>query len=157
MEKIKSRRRSRVEIIQVLYKYELLNEEIDLLDIFENYDFLDEAQMRKIKSIAKNYAFIKKSLSSLTNQSWHWERIAPLTRAILVNGASECFYLQPKIVLNEAVEITKMFYSSVEITNEEGIVVNKHDSKQYKFVNAILQNFYKLLVDLEARTKNENA
>ncbi|UUM19518.1 MULTISPECIES: transcription antitermination factor NusB [unclassified Mycoplasma] len=157
MEKIKSRRRSRVEIIQVLYKFELLNEPINIIDVFENYDFLDQVQLKKIKSIAKNYQFLKKSLISLINQSWSWDRISPVVRAIIINGASECFYLQPKIVFNEAIEITKTYFLPDEIKDENGNVINKHDSKQYKFVNAILQNFYKLLVKMENEISNENS
>ncbi|WP_025755546.1 transcription antitermination factor NusB [Mycoplasmopsis cricetuli] len=154
--KKKSRRRSRIEIIQVLYQYELLNQEINITDIFENYDFLDQSQIQKIESIAKNYTFLKQSLASLINSNWKWKRISPVTRAILLNAASECFYTQPKIVFNEAIEITKLFFDSEEIKNDQGLIVNLHDSKQYKFVNAILQNFYKLLIKLEVITLQEN-
>ncbi|UUD36607.1 transcription antitermination protein NusB [Mycoplasmopsis citelli] len=157
MGKIKSRRRTRIEIIQVLYKFELFNEPINLVEVFDNYDFLDQIQIKKIESISKNYNFLKTSLVSLVNQSWSWDRISPLTRAIIINGASECFYLQPRIVFNEAVEIAKLFFEPTEIKDENGEIINKHDSKQYKFVNAILQNFYKLLVNMEAKSSHENA
>lgn len=86
---------------------------------------------------------------SLLDHDWKWERISPLVRAILLNGASEMFYIEPKIVINEAIEITKSFFVPEPIYNDKEKIVNEHNLKQYRFVNAILQNYYKLLVSLE--------
>ncbi|WP_051616775.1 transcription antitermination protein NusB [Mycoplasmopsis sturni] len=148
----KGRRKSRLEVIQVLYKYELLNENIEISDVFENYEFLDRSQIQKIDTIAKNYKTLKGFLISLLDYDWKWTRISPVIRAILLNGASEMFYIEPKIVINEAIEITKSFFVPEKIYNEKDQVINEHDLKQYRFVNAILQNYYKLLVSLENKS-----
>ncbi|VEU70222.1 transcription antitermination protein NusB [Mycoplasmopsis glycophila] len=143
----KSRRQKRVEIIQVLYKYELLEREINIQDVFDEFPFLDKEQLVAIDKIAKSYNVLKKSLSKFINPSWKWERISPVVRAILLNGAYELFFIQPRIVINEAVEITKnYFWKPIEPINKDERI---YDDWQYKFVNGILENYYKLLLKLE--------
>ncbi len=51
------------------------------------------------------------------------------------------FSITPKVVINEAVEITKYFYDT--------------ESNFYKLVNAIVQNIYKYFVINEAIKQDE--
>ncbi|WP_324672391.1 transcription antitermination protein NusB [Mycoplasma sp. 888] len=136
----KSRREIRLNVIQVLYKYELLNEAIDVPAAVTEFDFIDIEETKRLSLIASNYKFLRKTLSSLLNSDWSWERLSPVVRAIILNGAFELFNNQPKIVFNESVEITKMFFlpasDRLNVTQEESY---------YKFVNGILENYYKLI------------
>ncbi|MEA4162436.1 MULTISPECIES: transcription antitermination protein NusB [unclassified Mycoplasma] len=136
----KSRREIRLNVIQVLYKYELLNEAIDVPTAVTEFDFVDIEETKRLSLIASNYKFLRKTLSSLLNSDWSWERLSPVVRAIILNGAFELFNNQPKIVFNESVEITKMFFPPAldqsNVTQEESY---------YKFVNGILENYYKLI------------
>ncbi|MEA4191113.1 transcription antitermination protein NusB [Mycoplasma sp. 2248] len=136
----KSRREIRLNVIQVLYKYELLNEAIDVPAAVTEFDFIDIEETKRLSLIASNYKFLRKTLSSLLNSDWSWERLSPVVRAIILNGAFELFNNQAKIVFNESVEITKMFFPPAldqsNVTQEESY---------YKFVNGILENYYKLI------------
>ncbi|WP_036452821.1 transcription antitermination protein NusB [Mycoplasma buteonis] len=143
----KTRREKRVEIIQVIYKYELLNQKIVLQEVFDEFHYLDKEQLIAIDKIAKNYDFLKKTISKFINKNWEWNRISPIIRAILLNGGSELFTLQPKIVINEAIEITKMYFLKPE--NSANKESKAYDDWQYKFVNGVLENYYKMLLKLE--------
>ncbi|RIV16904.1 transcription antitermination protein NusB [Mycoplasmopsis gallopavonis] len=147
----KNRRTKRVEVIQVIYKYELLEEKIDVKQAFEEFDYLDNEQLLMLEKVHKNYKFLKNTLLKLINPSWKWHRISPIVRAILLNGACELFFLQPKIVINEAIEITKMYFLKPE--SKEQASANFYDDWQYKFVNGVLENYYKLLLKLEVITQ----
>ncbi|VEU75174.1 transcription termination factor [Mycoplasmopsis maculosa] len=122
----------RIEIINAIYYFELIETKLDTKYIFENYSNLNNNQFLQIEKIAKNYAFLKTSISTFLREDWSWNRISPLIRAILINAANELFTIQPRIVINEAVEITKLYYGD--------------DNNFYKMVNAILNNVYKLFV-----------
>ncbi|EFF41472.1 transcription antitermination protein NusB [Mycoplasmopsis alligatoris] len=137
----KTRRKSREEKIQVIYRFELFDEVINISQSFVEFDFLDPSQLKFLEGIEKNYVFIKKIINSFLNTDWTWHRIPPFIRAVLINATAELFAIPPKIVINEAVEITKDFFCMTE-----------KDQKFYKFVNAILQNVYKSIVALESST-----
>ncbi|RTZ68155.1 MAG: hypothetical protein DSZ21_02300 [Tenericutes bacterium] len=64
---MESKVKKQEEIIQYLYKYELLNKEIDTIDAFENYNF-NKSQLKQIEQIKKLYpklrAMIVKNLNN---------------------------------------------------------------------------------------------
>ncbi|MFV8470517.1 transcription antitermination factor NusB [Mycoplasma sp. 1458C] len=145
----KSRREMRKTVIAVLYKYELLEESIKVEEAFEEF-FLDREELLRLELIARNYAFLRKSLNALLNKNWKWERISPLIRAIILNGAFELYNTNPKIVINEAIEITKIYFPK-DLPDQPATL----QGKQYKFVNAILENYLKLIQTFELAEKLE--
>ncbi|QKT05419.1 transcription antitermination factor NusB [Mycoplasma sp. OR1901] len=141
----KTRRELRIEVISVLYKYELLGEKINLEEVKEEFN-LNNEQLKTLKRIENSYVFSKNIFNRLLNENWSWNRIDPLIRAILINAASEFKLIQPKIVFNEAIEITKMYYPL-----EEG----EQNRDKKNLVNGILENFYKAILLIENKAKNE--
>jgi len=110
------------EIVQYLYKYELLNEPIDVVDAFENYDF-SASQLKEIEKISKLYPKLKMIIRKNLKE-WKWERIAPLERSILLYGSFEMMFKDKALVINGMVMIAKGFI----------------DEKKYKYINAILES-----------------
>ncbi|MHA3826145.1 transcription antitermination protein NusB [Mycoplasma sp. VS276A1] len=147
MQHKKPRREMRKAVIAVLYKYELLEQPINVEEAFEEF-ILDREELLRLSLIAKNYAFLRKSLNALLNKNWKWERISPLIRAIILNGAFELYHTEPKIVINEAIEITKIYFPKDEKDQPATL-----QGKQYKFVNAILENYQKLIQTFELAEK----
>ncbi|MCU4706334.1 transcription antitermination factor NusB [Mycoplasma sp. CSL7503-lung] len=143
--KNKTRRELRIEVISVLYKYELLGEKISLEEIKQEFN-LNNEQLKTLRRIENSYIFSKNIFNRLLNENWSWNRIDPLIRAILINAASEFKIIQPKIVFNEAIEITKMYYPL-----EDG----EQNKDKKNLVNGILENFYKAILLIENKTKNE--
>ncbi|MCU9935680.1 antitermination protein NusB [Mycoplasmopsis cynos] len=148
IKKHKSMRTQRVEIINEIYRTELLEEHFDYQQIIIDNIELTSLQISRLNEIQQRYEFIKKIYGKLINKDWTWDRISPLIRAILINAANEFWSVETKIVINEAIEITKMFFGSPELDEIETI-----DNRLYRFVNALLQNFYKTLLHLEMSTK----
>lgn len=131
-----SRRQFRTGIINTIYRYELANEELNINEIFETDKDLNNEQFLQVEKISKNYSFYKKTILQFFKENFPWEKATPLVRAILLNGAHELLFIDPKIVINEAVEITKTYYGS--------------EANLYKMVNAVLENIYKFFVASEA-------
>ncbi|WP_027120873.1 transcription antitermination factor NusB [Mycoplasmopsis lipofaciens] len=136
-----SRRKFRLGNIGVIYKYELFDKEININEVFQENQDLTNEQFLEIEKLKKNYSFYKKIISSFLNADWKWERISPLLRAILIYAVHELFLIEPRIVINEAVEITKYYFED--------------EKNYYKWINAILQNIYKYLVVQEAKLREE--
>lgn len=134
----KTMRKSRIEIIQTIYKFELLNFPISASEAFEEFDFLNAKQIKYIEKLSENYSFLKEMICKFLNTDWNWTRISPVLKSILLNASAELFFLPPKIAINEAVEITKILYG-----------IDPKTTEATKFVNAILQNLYKSIVALE--------
>ncbi|QGZ97879.1 transcription antitermination protein NusB [Mycoplasma sp. NEAQ87857] len=153
----KTRRQIRIEIIQILYKFELLETPIDLKTIMDEFPYINDEQLLTIKKIAKNYDFLKKTISKFMNRDWSWDRVSPLIRGILLNSANELFFLPPRIVINEALEITKTYFPKANLSEEELKKDREFDHIQYRFVNGILENYYKLLVHLEYYSAKDDA
>ncbi|MGZ9428851.1 transcription antitermination factor NusB [Mycoplasma sp. 1012] len=124
----KTRKQYRIELISVIYSYELQDLVIESNRIFESKD-LNKQQIQTLELIEKQYFFHKKIISSFFKENVLWNNVKPLIRAILLMGAFELMYLDKRIVINEFVEITKDF------TLEE--------DTDYKFVNAILDKVSK--------------
>ncbi|MEA4115460.1 transcription antitermination protein NusB [Mycoplasma sp. 744] len=131
--KFKSQRDARIELINIIYAHELLNEKLDINQIFSDELTLNNKQIKSLEFINQNYDFYIKIISHFIKEGWNWERISALHRAILINATNEMFNnLAAKVAINEAIEITKLFF----------------DDESYKMINAILQNVYKHLISL---------
>lgn len=139
----KSMRQSRIEVVQVLYKFIILEREIDPAIAFEEFDFLNRTQLEKLEKIANNYEFIKKMIKINLSADWSFERLNPITKAILINATYELFVLDKAIVINEALEIGKMFFDTEDFQAK----------KNLKFINACLQSVFNALVILEKRNR----
>lgn len=132
-------RRTRIEIINILYQNELFEKTINLDQLFLEEKELSNLAFKKIEKIANHYQFFVQTIKLFIHQNWKWQRISPLIRAILILGAYELMEIdQPKIVINEAIELTKMYFD---------------DEIQFKMVNAILQNIYKYYLKNELEYK----
>lgn len=138
---MQSRRDFRIGIINVLYKYELLSKPLDMGQIFEAESGLNNGQFKRLELISKNYFFIKNNIEKFLRKDYSWERISPLIRAILINATQEFFLIPPKVVVNEAIEITKIYFDDAD--------------NYYKVVNAILQNIYQDFVKNEVAIKKD--
>lgn len=138
---MKSRRNYRLGIISVIYKYELLGEKLSSDQIFSEESDIDNEQFKQLELISLNYDYYQKTILKFLNQNTAWTKLPALVRAILINTTQELFSITPKVVINEAVEITKYFYDT--------------ESNFYKLVNAIVQNIYKYFVINEAIKQDE--
>ncbi|WP_027334720.1 transcription antitermination factor NusB [Mycoplasmopsis felifaucium] len=126
-----TRRQFRINIINVIYRYELMNEDIDINKIFEQNKKLSSEEIKQLEQITLNYKYYKSVIISFFKTNYEWTKVSPLIRAILINATHELFSIAPKVVINEAVEITKTYFED--------------ENNLYKMVNAILQNIYKFL------------
>ncbi|WP_434337123.1 transcription antitermination factor NusB [Mesomycoplasma conjunctivae] len=118
-------------VISLLYQSELLEEQINVGQIFQDHPELDSEQIKMFKFIAKNYSLLQKLIAAHLNSQWQWERILPLNRAILLYGISELFFSEHRIVINEMIEISKEFTADGD--------------KDYGFINAVIENVYQYL------------
>ncbi len=122
--------KKRTEIINTIYKYELFDQKVDSKQIFED-DNLDDNAIKIIEQIEAKYGSLKKIIIAALSADWEWERLQPLVRAILLYGTYELFLNNPKIVINEMINITKIYIP--------GTV--------YKLVNKVLDLIASKLVD----------
>lgn len=122
--------KKRTEIINTIYKYELFDKKVDSKQIFED-DNLDDNAIKIIEQIEAKYDSLKKIIIAALSADWEWERLQPLVRAILLYGTYELFLNNPKIVINEMINITKIYIP--------GTV--------YKLVNKVLDLIASKLVD----------
>lgn len=100
--------KKRTEIINTIYKYELFDQKVDSKQIFED-DNLDDNAIKIIEQIEAKYDSLKKIIIAALSVDWEWERLQPLVRAILLYGTYELFLNNPKIVINEMINITKIY------------------------------------------------
>lgn len=122
--------KKRTKIINTIYKYELFDQKVDSKQIFED-DNLDDNAIKIIEQIEAKYDSLKKIIIAALSADWEWERLQPLVRAILLYGTYELFLNNPKIVINEMINITKIYIP--------GTV--------YKLVNKVLDLIASKLVD----------
>ncbi|MBG0730935.1 transcription antitermination protein NusB [Mycoplasma sp. 'Moose RK'] len=128
MRNLSRQRTKRMMNISLVYSWELFDKNIDIDVIKARYFDLTQDQVKLLSFIQRNYTFLKKVIVLQLRSNWSWERIFPLIRSILIVGAAELFFIAPKIVFNESIEITKIFCA-------------KNDT-DYSFVNAVLQKIY---------------
>ena len=100
--------KKRTEIINTIYKYELFDQKVDSKQIFED-DNLDDNAIKIIEQIEAKYDSLKKIIIAALSAYWELERLQPLVRAILLYGTYELFLNNPKIVINEMINITKIY------------------------------------------------
>ena len=130
------RRHARVLALQAFFSYETQDFETSIEDVFEQAALLSEQDdgtldegIRKyafkiVKFAAQNLEKIDKTLSKYT-QGWSFERLCAIDRNLLRIATAEMdekFGVPVKVVINEAIEIAKVFGTD--------------DSA--KFVNAVL-------------------
>lgn len=116
----------RVKIITYIYQYELFDEKVNVNEIFSNND-LNNFEVQTLTIIQNKYVLFKNLIIKALNNAWIWERLQPLIRAILLYGLYELFINEPKVVINEMVNITKIYTIGDE----------------YKLVNKVLDTLLK--------------
>lgn len=150
--KPKTQRQKRIEKIQILYQVELLNLQKDFDFVLNMEPYLDAKQTKEVFVVLKNYDYFKNFLESLLDPSWNWQRLSYMLRAILLNACAEFEFIDARIVINEAVEITKIFFQlTSDISAKE---YNSIDYNLFKFTNALLETYYKTKVKIEAFKSN---
>ncbi len=121
-----SQMKSRMNVINVLYLYELTGEQLDSFAVHDNFD-LSETEFKSLNWIIKKYDALKKVVCKYLKQGWSWNRLAPLERGLLLYGAFEMSFRSKSIVINEIITLAKGFIPG--------------DS--YKFINGILDKVAK--------------
>lgn len=116
----------RVKIITYIYQFELFDEKVNVNEIFNNND-LNNFDVQTLTIIQNKYVLFKNLIIKALNNAWIWERLQPLIRAILLYGLYELFINEPKVVINEMVNITKIYTIGDE----------------YKLVNKVLDTLLK--------------
>lgn len=116
----------RVKIITYIYQFELFDEKMNVNEIFSNND-LNNFEVQTLTVIQNKYVLFKNLIIKALNNAWIWERLQPLIRAILLYGLYELFINEPKVVINEMVNITKIYTIGDE----------------YKLVNKVLDTLLK--------------
>lgn len=116
----------RVKIITYIYQFELFDEKVNVNEIFSNND-LNNFEVQTLTIIQNKYVLFKNLIIKALNNAWIWERLQPLIRAILLYGVYELFINEPKVVINEMVNITKIYTIGDE----------------YKLVNKVLDTLLK--------------
>ncbi|QJB71288.1 transcription antitermination protein NusB [Mycoplasma sp. 1654_15] len=126
------RRIHRMELVSLIYTYELFDSKINTNEIFASYNLSSE-QITILEAIEKKYEILQKLIINFIGQNWTWTRILPLIRSILLLGTWELLITDNKIVIDEMVSMTKDY--TLENDNE------------YKFVNAVLDKINQFYED----------
>ncbi|ASI53805.1 N utilization NusB-like protein [Metamycoplasma hyosynoviae] len=118
----------RVKIINFIYKYELLGEKLNANELFEEEELLKN-EIVILSQIEGKYELFKKLIVSITKDEWEWERLQPLVRAILIYGIYEMFITEHKVVINEMINIAKIYIpgSEYKLINKVLDIVSKLD------------------------------
>jgi transcription antitermination protein NusB len=138
MKGIGNRRKARILAFQALYSYDISAAQLE--DLFQ-YDWVKEDVSDDIKTFSS--FLIKGAVDNLDEidglikgslQNWDFDRLEKVSLAILRMSIYALLYqkdIPPKVVIDEAVEITKEFGTD--------------DS--YRFVNGILDNIKKKIYE----------
>ncbi|WP_330463272.1 transcription antitermination factor NusB [Metamycoplasma gateae] len=122
----------RKNIINYIYQYELFNIQINTSEIVNNeLNKISISEISTLEIIQSKYQTLKNIANKFLLETWTWERINPLIRAVLIFGIYELTYNEPRVVINEMVNITKMFVPGDD----------------YKFVNRILDRISKEIIN----------
>lgn len=136
---LSARRIYRLNIISIIYSYELFDKKINLEEVFENYE-LSKKEIDALNFIKNMYGFFQKTIVNFLKKDWSWKTIHPLIRSILLLGSFELLFLDARIIINELVEITKDY--------------TLESDPDYKFVNAILERISHTYEKLNKKNKN---
>ena len=132
------RRCARECALEVFYRLDIGNEPVEktVSEILEKKKFSPQGRkffLQLVEDTNKNLADIDKAIK-LTLKHWTFSRLSSVDRAILRVASCELLYyadVPPKVVINEAIEITKK-YSSADAAG---------------FVNGVLDAVYKRKCD----------
>lgn len=110
------RRLLREKVLQVLYAYEISKEPLILVE---------EQQLDELRKFKNDFEFAKELISQVVQHEadidavikakathWEFERIAVVDKILLRMGICELLYfpdIPPKVTINEAIEIAKLF------------------------------------------------
>ena len=114
---------TREKIIAYIYLYELFSKKLDNINATKIKGYTQQ-EIKIINNITKAYDLLKKIILIYTKKTWLWERIAPLSRAILVYGAFELSFSDKALVNDILVRYSQKFIPD----------------ETYKFINSILDN-----------------
>lgn len=125
---MRSRRSLRIKVMEVLYAYEIGGDPIDKIkkDLLSNINSAEDYNfvVRLINEIVLNRPRIEEMIKDrLTN--WEYDKISVIDKILLEIGTAELLFfpeIPPKVTINEAIEIAKV-YSTAQSS---------------KFVNGIL-------------------
>ncbi|TPR54353.1 transcription antitermination factor NusB [Metamycoplasma neophronis] len=112
---------NRVRIINFIYQSELFNAPLSTKEIFADND-LENWEVNVLNLIEQKYDLLVNIAKKFIDPDWEWNRINPLTRAIIIYGEYELLVNDPKVVINEMVNISKIF----------------SPNNDYKFINKVL-------------------
>ncbi|MCE1165968.1 MAG: transcription antitermination factor NusB [Bacteroidetes bacterium] len=122
------RRFVRIKALEVLYAYQIAKDHIDkvkkdlLTEItdLEKYNFASEL----IDAVLKNQRSIDTLITGRI-QNWEYDRVAILDKIILRLAIAELLYfpeIPPKVSINEAIELAKMYCSDKSPTFVNGVL-----------------------------------
>jgi len=128
------RRLLREKVLQVLYAYELSKEPLILVE---------EQQLDELRQFKNDFEFAKELISQVVQHEadidavikakathWEFERIAVVDRILLRMGICELLYfpdIPPKVTINEAIEIAKLFSTTKSGPFINGILDSIHN------------------------------
>ncbi|MDJ1645541.1 transcription antitermination factor NusB [Mycoplasma phocimorsus] len=136
----KSAREYRYDLITIIYKHQLLEDEINIPLLVKEYE-LTPLQAKQLEIYNEKYAFLEGIISKNLSKNWTFIRINFLLRAILLLGTIELIYSNPKIIINEMIEIARDYSFS---------------EREVKFVNGILDSIRREISDIKKRTNAES-
>jgi len=140
-----ARRRARTKAVQALYQWDLSGANIpDILEQFDLYQDMAKVDMdhfqQLVHGVPANIDTIDKAISQHISRKL--DDLDPIERNILRLCSfelSECIEVPYKVIINEAVELTKLFGA------EQG----------HKFVNGVIDKIAKQLRPLETGQKTD--
>ena len=142
------RRRSRESALQVLYQWDLTQQDTQKgLAHFKEHFSLKEESDPFLEQIVRGVLTHRKEIDRLIEQyseNWRLDRIAPIDHTILRIAIFELLYcdeIPPKVTLNEAVDLGKQYGSE--------------DSG--RFINGILDRIMNEVVQKPGKTASMNA
>lgn len=136
------RRRAREGAFEVLYRYDIGNEDIkkasnEVLTTHKFSPAVKEFFLKLVNETYRNLANIDKTIEA-NLQHWSLSRLVSVDRAILRIACAELLYfddIPPKVTINEALEIAKKF--------------GGEDSP--RFINGVLDAIYKKTKKVEKK------
>ncbi|BDX52780.1 transcription antitermination factor NusB [Metamycoplasma equirhinis] len=121
---------NRIKLITFIYQFELFDEKISCEKIFQDND-LQNWEVNILNLIESKYDFLINVAKQFISKDWEWNRVLPLTRAIIIYGEYELLFNEPKIVINEMINICKLL----------------SPNNDYKFVNKVLDLISKNVIN----------
>ncbi|PZV99936.1 transcription antitermination protein NusB [Metamycoplasma auris] len=122
----------RKNIINYIYQFELFETNLSTAEIINNkLNIVNEDELKTLELIESKYETLKSIARKFLLNSWEWRRISPLARAIIIFGIYELSYNEPKVVINEMINISKLL----------------SPNDDYKFINGILDKVSKQIIN----------